>query len=69
MSTPTRGPCYGDCGSDGAVTVDDLIRAVNIALGNVALSTCTRADESDDGRVTIDELVKAVNAALGGCTG
>ena len=27
--------CIGDCNGDGRVTVDEIITAVNIALGNV----------------------------------
>jgi hypothetical protein len=60
--------CYGDCGSDGTVTVDELIKAVNVALGAVEVNDCVRADANGDDAVSVDELVKAVNAALSGCT-
>jgi len=49
------------------LTVDELVKGVNIALGNSALSECPEFDSSEDGRVTIDELIKGVNAALQGC--
>jgi hypothetical protein len=49
------------------VTVDELVRAVNIALGSGPADECPGADVNRDGQVTIDELVKAVNAALSGC--
>jgi subtilisin family serine protease len=65
--TPTAGlslPC--DCGGDGRVTVDELIRGVRIALGQAALSTCVAADSSGDGRVEVGELVQGVAAVLGG---
>ncbi len=67
--TPTPVPiaCVGDCGNDGEVTVDELIRGVNIALGSLALDQCPNFDSSGDGEVTVDEIVQAVNAALAGC--
>ena len=72
--TATRSPtpilnCVGDCGDDGAVTVDEIIRGVNIALGTGAVGSCDAFDVNDDGAVTVDEVVKAVNAALNGCSG
>ncbi len=59
--------CLGDCGFDGAVSVDELVRGVSIALGTLSLSECPVFDGSSDGSVTVDELIKAVGAALGGC--
>ena len=59
--------CPGDCDGDGAVTVDELIRAVVISLGDRPLADCTAADRGGDGSVTIDELVAAVDAGLSGC--
>jgi len=67
--TPTLGPCVGDCSHNGSVTVDELIRGVDIALGNLTLDQCPSFDCSEKGNVTIDCLVKAVNAALIGCSG
>ncbi|MFI5367285.1 MAG: dockerin type I domain-containing protein [Candidatus Binatia bacterium] len=66
--TPTPVPCSGDCNQDGVVTVDELLRAVNIALGNGTSTECPAADVNGDGEVTVDELLKAVNAALDGCS-
>lgn len=57
--------CTGDCGGDGTVTIDELIRGVTLALG--AAGTCPAFDVNDDGAVTIDELVRAVTVALNGC--
>jgi len=73
-STPTEtgGPppaCPGDCTADGNVTVDELVRGVNIALGIQATESCASFDRNNDGSVTVDELVRAVNAALNGCSG
>ncbi len=59
--------CAGDCGSDGAVTVDELLAAVGIALGQAPASTCNAADLDGDAQVTVDELLAAVQSALVGC--
>jgi len=59
--------CAGDCDGGGQVTVDELVRGVNIALGSSAVGDCSSFDVSADGQVTVDELVQAVNNALGGC--
>jgi penicillin G amidase len=60
-------PCLGDCAGDERVTVDDLIKGVNIALGTAEITACTAFDLAGDGSVTVDELVKGVNEALSGC--
>jgi hypothetical protein len=65
--TPPPPPCAADCDGERSVTVDELIRAVNIALGTVALENCEPADVNANGSVSIDELVAAVHRALGGC--
>ncbi len=65
--TPEAGACVGDCGEDGAVTVDEIITGVNIALGVTQPSMCPQFDPSGDGQVTVDEILQAVNAALTGC--
>lgn len=64
---PAAAACVGDCGGSGTVAVSDLIRGVNIALGNAAVGTCASFDADGDGAVTIAELVVAVGNALGGC--
>lgn len=65
---PTPITCVGDCGDDGAVTVDEIIRGVNIALGTASVGSCGAFDVNGDNAVTVDEIVKAVNAALNGCS-
>ena len=65
--TPTPNRCVGDCGRFGAVTIADLVRAVNIALGTAPLGDCTAADSNGDLSVAINELVAAVRNALNGC--
>jgi hypothetical protein len=65
--TPTVLPaCAGDCDGDGAVTIEELVRGVAMALGDPVLP-CPNADRDADGFVVISELVAAVAAALGGC--
>jgi hypothetical protein len=60
-------PCTGDCDGDGEVTVDELIRGVNIALGHVEVSQCDALDADHDGVIRIFELVLAVNRVLDRC--
>jgi hypothetical protein len=59
--------CVGDCNQQGTVTVDELVRGVNIALGIAQLRDCPVSDDDYDGQVAADELIMAVNAALIGC--
>jgi hypothetical protein len=71
-SPPTPSPtaarsCPGDCNNDGEVTIDELIRMVNIALGSAELRTCPVGDLNGDGEITIDEIIRSVNVALNGC--
>jgi hypothetical protein len=69
-STPSPGQsCVGDCADDHQVTVDDLIKGVNIALGNAVAGTCPAFDCHGSGQVTVDCLVRGVGAALDGCAG
>jgi hypothetical protein len=68
--TPTLRPvggCVADCDRSGNVGVNEVIAAVNIALGRRPMATCERADDNLDGSVTAGELVHAVANALGGC--
>jgi len=59
--------CAGDCDWSSQVTVDELLRGMNIALGTTPLARCEMFDDTDDGTVTVDELVHGVNNALHGC--
>jgi poly(3-hydroxybutyrate) depolymerase/6-phosphogluconolactonase (cycloisomerase 2 family) len=59
--------CVGDCNWDSQVTIDELLRGVNIALSNLPLSACEMFDDDGDGMVSVSELVRAVNNALNGC--
>jgi hypothetical protein len=64
---PVPGACVGDCNSEGAVSVNDLIAMVNVALGNGATTTCSAGDANHDGEITINEVLLAVGNALNGC--
>ena len=56
--------CAGDCSGDASVTVDELVRAVRIALGQEPLEVCRSVDGDGDGSVAVNELIRAVNEAL-----
>jgi tripartite-type tricarboxylate transporter receptor subunit TctC len=47
------------------VTVEELITAVNIALGSRAIDGCPSLDSNADGQVGIEELIAAVRAKPG----
>jgi hypothetical protein len=64
---PSDPTCVGDCNGDVQVTIDELLTAINIALGTAPLTACPRADADGDGTVTIDDLLVAVSNALNGC--
>jgi len=57
--------CAGDCDDDNAVTVDELVAGVNLALGEAG--SCPAFDSSGDQQVTVDEILAGVNSALAGC--
>lgn len=61
------GHCVGDCGNDRSVTIDELLRLVNIALGNTEVPECIAGDANGDGRITVDEILVAVTNAIDGC--
>jgi hypothetical protein len=59
--------CGGDCNADLDVTIDELLRAVGIDLGEQPLERCPIADLNGDGQVSVDEIIRGVKAALIGC--
>ena len=68
FSDPLAGKfCPGDCDLDGAVTVSELITAVDVSFERGPLADCLTVDSNGDGAVAINELVGAVQAALNGC--
>jgi hypothetical protein len=64
---PVTPACTGDCNDNGAVTIDELLTMVDVALGNAAVSECLAGDASGDEAITVDEILTAVNVALNGC--
>ena len=67
LNTPRTG-CLGDCDGSEAVTVDEIIRAVGIALGNEPIDVCYRFDPDADEMVTVDEIIGGIASALDGCS-
>jgi hypothetical protein len=60
-------PCAGDCDRDGQVTVDELVAAINVALGLDDLSVCTAAHTDAGEGISVDELVSAAENSIHGC--
>ncbi len=73
LASPQPGvaQCRCDCDADGRVTVAELVRVVNIALGNAPVSSCDNLPPPclacPVGSVSIDGMVGCVNDALHGC--
>ena len=59
--------CVGDCDGDGVVEVNELIKGVTIALGQVETLECPAFDFDNDNVVSISELTRAVANATAGC--
>jgi hypothetical protein len=57
-------PGAGDCNHDLAITIDELVLGVDIALGKKPLATCPAFDADQSGAVSVDELLLAVRALL-----
>jgi hypothetical protein len=67
LTAPANGQCVGDCDDSGQVDITDLIRGVNIALGNAPLSQCPSFDCEHNEMVPINCLIQGVNNALSSC--
>lgn len=67
LAPTARAACPGDCDGNGSVAIGELVRGVNIALGQAALSQCPAFNTNSDQMVSVSELIAAVNAALKGC--
>src|SRR3990170_2917483 len=59
--------CPGDCNGDWSVSIDELIRGVNMALGRTDSDDCPAFDASGDHRAAVDELLAGVRSTLAGC--
>jgi hypothetical protein len=60
--------CVGDCNSDGSVTVDEILLAVNVALDGRATSECPAVDSDGSGSVSVSEIVQVIIKAVYGCS-
>lgn len=60
--------CVGDCDGSQSVTVNEIIKLVNIALGTQAESACPQGVPSG-AQVNVALIIQAVNNALNGCQG
>jgi DNA-binding beta-propeller fold protein YncE len=65
--TPAHALCPGDCNGDGIVTVDEIVRGVNLTLGAGVYRLCPPVDVDGDSAVTVNELIIGVNQVLNGC--
>jgi hypothetical protein len=59
--------CSGDCNGDRRTTIDELLRAVGIAVGWRPQSDCPAGDVDGDGDITVTDLIDAVGSAQKGC--
>jgi hypothetical protein len=59
--------CAGDCDGDGAVTINEIVTLVGIALGQEPIESCEAANGDGDRQISISEILSAVNRALDGC--
>jgi hypothetical protein len=60
--------CTGDCDASGAVTIDEMIRGVRLALGGPADDCLSRFDRDADGRAGVAELLLGVRNSIAECT-
>jgi hypothetical protein len=67
VETATMPNCPGDCDDSTTITMDELVRGVDIVLGRRPLQSCSTLDINGDDRATVDELARSVNAALNDC--
>ncbi|MDX2165668.1 MAG: VCBS repeat-containing protein [Deltaproteobacteria bacterium] len=60
--------CPGDCNVNNQVSIDELLRGVNILLGETDPRDCLALERNGQDGVSVDELVAAVGSALNGCS-
>lgn len=49
------------------MTIDEILRLVNVALGLRPLADCPVGDSDGDGSIAINDIIAAVGHALNGC--
>ena len=62
---PGTESCGGDCSGDGTISIDELVLAVQIALGAEPIGRCPAASESGSA-VSIATIIGAIDRALQG---
>lgn len=65
--TETPQPCVGDCDTNLAVSLPELVRCLQIANGDLPVDVCLPCDANADGFVDLGELVRALKNANDGC--
>ena len=56
--------CFGDCLFDGAVTVDEIITIIDVALGYLVPDSCRDGLNAETKTAQIVEIMRAVNNAI-----
>lgn len=59
--------CFGDCDLNGEISSTELLRMLDIALGERSLLDCPSGDVDCDGQITMGELLYALDNLLYGC--
>lgn len=59
--------CVGDCDNSGAVSIDEVLKGIQIVSGDLPPGQCLSFECNATEAVTIDCMIRAVAAALGGC--
>jgi hypothetical protein len=59
--------CPGDCDGNSSVTVDEIIRLVEVVLGLAPSNVCAAGDTDGSGTIVVTDIIEAVNMALDGC--
>ena len=67
MPTGTVSACVGDCDHTDTVSINELVRGVNISLGVQPLNSCEAFDCQHNGMVGVNCLIQGVNNSLQGC--
>lgn len=67
LATDQAPSCVGDCDTSGAVTIEELVTLVSVALGESTSACSATADLNGDHKIAVDELIVALNQALHGC--
>jgi hypothetical protein len=66
-ATATALPCSGDCDGNRVVSIEELVAAVRVALGQAGVAICPAANSDGGLSIEIQELIRAVRNALDGC--